>query len=247
MNTPYNIYFQIDSNYYLGSQIRASNKKIELFYHYVTARNKKVDFEHLDTGQISSGYLPDHVSFHFDGQIHTKAKDSRKRKQYLSELKCEINPFNLERNNFTPIFLESINISDSQLIQNRFKLVERSETVNKPLIDLTGLNSFSLILFSKCERTNPNAILENEHIRKLNSIVGVQIKDVFSVDDKAQKFKNTSGFSTEIIVLAVQNIWEEFSKIEHHITGEIGKQGGNSVITPPIELLGRMVNLNKNR
>jgi hypothetical protein len=245
MNTPYSIYFKIGNEFYLGAQIRASNKKIELFYHYGNSKNKKSYLENLETGEMANGYLPDHVSFHFNGQIHTKAQNDKRKKFYFSEVKCDHNPFNLQRNHFAPIFLESINISNEELINLRLKKVEKEETFNQPLVDLTEFNSFSIILFSKCERTNPNDILKDRNIIKLNSIVGIRINNVFSAIDKAKKIEKTSGFSTDIVVLIVQNVFEHFTEIEHHTTGEIGTQSSISVVTPTIELIGGMINLNK--
>ena len=81
----------------------------------------------------------------------------------------------------------------------------------------------------------------------MNTIVGIQIRDVFTTKDKAKKFEVTSGFSTEIVVLIVENVFENFTEIKHHSTGEIGEKAGNSVITPPIELIGAMMNLNKKK
>jgi hypothetical protein len=244
MNTPYNIYFKIDNDIYHGAQIRASHQKIELFYHYGNTRNKKVEFENLATGDISSGYLPDHISFHFDGQIHTKAKDSRKKKLYFNELKCDLNPFNLERNNWAPLFLESINISKQELVHSRFKRVTKNEAVNQSILDISELTSFSILLISKCSRVNPKGILSNEHISRLTLIGVLIIADVFTAKEKAENFENSSGFSTEIMVLIVQNVFEEFSEIKSHSTGEIGEQVGISLMTPLIDSIGKMKNLN---
>jgi hypothetical protein len=244
MNTPYNIYFKIDNDIYHGAQIRASHQKIELFYHYGNTRNKKVEFENLATGDISSGYLPEHISFHFDGKIHTKAKDSKKKKLYFNKLKCDLNPFNLERSHWAPLFLESINISKQDLVNQRFKKVIKSEAINQPLWDLSGLTSFSILLISKCSRVDPKGILSNEHISRLTLIGGLRIEDVFTAKEKEKNFEKTSGFSSEIMVLIVQNVSEEFSEIKHHSTGEIGEKVGISLMTPSIDLIGKMKNLN---
>jgi hypothetical protein len=46
------------------------------------------------------------------------------------------------------------------------------------------------------------------------------------------------------MVLIVQNVFEEFSEIKSHSTGEIGEQVGISLMTPLIDSIGKMKNLN---
>jgi hypothetical protein len=46
------------------------------------------------------------------------------------------------------------------------------------------------------------------------------------------------------MVLIVQNVFEEFSEIKSHSTGEICEQVGISLMTPLIYLICKMKNLN---
>ena len=244
MNTEYKVYFKIEDTTYLGARIRATHDKVELFYHYPWGSNEQTEIENLEDSCIENGYLPDHISFHTNGIIHSKARNGKKKKIYINKLDPEMNVFNLKKNTYLPFFIESINISNQQYINKRFKEEEINDPQKNILFDITGLNSFSLILVSKCERTNPKSVIENESFQKLNIRYGDIIMGAFSLTDKQKVFDNHTNFNTDLMILICENIFQPFNELEHHESGEIGMEFSTTICMPPIELIGKMVNLN---
>ncbi len=243
-NTEYRIFFKINEQILYGGSIRASHEKTELFYHYPYGSNIESEVENLETGIIDSGYLPDHISFHTDGNIHSKARDGKKKKIYFNTLNPGLNVFNLERANYLPFFIESINISEPRFVKKRFKENVTFDPIHDILYDVTALNSFSILLVSKCERSNPNFITENEHLKKLKYVAADVISGVFTKADKDLIFETNSTFNTDLVILLIENVWEGFPKIIHHKNNDEGIRFTTTVCMPPVKLLGKMINLN---
>jgi len=109
---------------------------------------------------------------------------------------------------------------------------------------LTALNSFSILLVSKCERVNPTSIVENEHLKKLKYIGADVISGVFTKEDKEQNLETNSTFNTDLVILLVENIWEEFPTIIHHKNNDEGIRFTTTICMPPVDLLGKMINPN---
>jgi hypothetical protein len=243
-STEYRFFFKIKEQVLYGGSIRASHKKVELFFHYPYGSNVQSEVEIIDTGIIEDGYLPDHISFHTDGNIHSKARDGKKKKIYFNTLNPGLNVFNLDRANYLPFFVESINVSEARFLKKRFKENVTFDPKQDILYDVTSLNSFSIIFVSKCERLNPKFILENEHLKQLKYIGADVILGVFTKEDKEQVFEINSSFSTDLVILLVENIWEKFPTILHHKNNEEGIRFTTTICMPPVELLGKMINLN---
>lgn len=243
-NTEYRLFFKIKEQVLYGGSIRAIHEKAELFYHYPYGSNVETEVEVLGTGIIDSGYLPDHISFHIDGNIHSKARDGKKKKIYFNTLNPGLNIFNLERANYLPFFVESINVSEPRFVEKRFKKNITFNPNRDILYDVTTLNSFSILLVSKCERVNPTSIVENEHLKKLKYIGADVISGVFTKEDKEQNLETNSNFSTDLVILLVENIWEGFPTIIHHNNKDEGIRFTTTVCMPPVDLLGKMINLN---
>jgi hypothetical protein len=243
-NTEYRFFFKIKTQVLYGGSIRACHEKAELFFHYPYGSNVKCEVEAVGTGIIDDGYLPDHISFHTDGNIHSKGRDGKKKKIYFNKSNPGLNIFNLERANYLPFFVESINVSATRFLEKRFKETVIFNPEQDILYDVTSLNSFSIILVSKCERLNPKFIVENEHFKQLTYIGADVILGVFTKEDKEQIFETNSSFNTDLVILLVENILEKFPTIIHDKNNDEGIGFTNTVCMPPAELLGKMINLN---
>ncbi|MFV8335610.1 hypothetical protein ACNQF7_05920 [Flavobacterium sp. RSP29] len=82
-------------------------------------------------------------------------------------------------------------------------------------------------------------------MKQLKYIGDDVILGVFTKVDKKQNFESNSTFNTDLVILLVENIWEEFPKIIYH--KNIDCEGiifTTTVCKPPIELLVKMINLN---
>jgi len=243
-NTEYRLFFKIKEQILYGGSIRASHQKGELFFHYPHGSNSKTEVETPGSDTIENGYLPDHISFHTDGNIHSKARNGKKKKIYFNTLNPGLNVFNLKRTNYLPFFVESINISEPQFIKKRFKENVLFNPNKDILYDVTKLNSFSILLVSKCERLNPKFIVENEHLKQLKYIGADVILGVFTKENKSQAFEINSGFNTDLVILITENIWDKFPTTIHHINKDKGVTFSTTVCMPPVDLLGKMINLN---
>lgn len=243
-NTEYKVFFKIKNEILFGASIRATHNKIELFYHYPFGSKSESEMENLETGEIDNGYLPDHISFHKDGNIHSKARNGKKKKIYFNDLNPGLNVFNLERAHYLPFFIESINISESRFIKKRFKENVFFDSKQDILFDVSEYNSFSILLISKCEKVNPENIIKNEHLKHLKIIYGDIILGVFTKEDKNDNFEIHSSQNTDLMILLVENVWEKFPTIIHHINNDEGIRFTTTVCMPPTELLGKMINLN---
>lgn len=243
-NTEYRYFFKIEEEIFYGGSIRALHEKGELYFHYPHGSNSISEVENIELKTIEDGYLPDHISFHADGNIHSKARTGNKKKVYHNKLNPGLNVFNLNRANYLPFFLESINISEPRFIDKRFKKDVKFDPYKDFLYDVSGLNSFSILLISKCQRLNPKFIVENEYLKKLKFFYADIISGIFSTEDKEKIFKDNSGFNTDLVIMLVENVWDKFPSIIHHKNNDEGKSYSTTICIPPVEKLGKMTNLN---
>lgn len=99
----YKLFFKIKGEIYYAGSIRTNHNKMELFYQYPFGSRTKSKVINADM-TLSEGYLPDHISFHNDGNIHSKAKDGSKKVIYHNQTSAGKNIFNLDRANYLPFF-----------------------------------------------------------------------------------------------------------------------------------------------
>ena len=233
----FEMFFKIGKNHYSGGTIRVVHKNTEIYLHYPWGSRNKTTLKEIGANQASPGYLPDHISFHRDGTIHTKAKDGNKRVEYLNILKPSGNIFNLRRGSFVPIYLETINLSQESYIEKRFRKLPSGEIPAYSCWDLTGLAQVSLILVSKCSSVNPSKLLSDHGFEKLTIIGKPSILcDLFTYQEKI----NLSGgplstLSTELLIVLVKDGWFEPAP---QYPGKVPV--GVAVTMPPMELIGKM-------
>jgi len=247
LNSKIDIFFRLNEELYHGLTIRATHGKAELFYHYPWGSKTNGKYGAIGEETLLDGYLPDHISFHTDGNIHSKARDGKKKKIYHNTLNPGLNVFDLERGHFLPILIESFNLEQGLPLEKRFKKVESIDLNKSGLFEINGLNSFSILLISKCARVNPEKLLKDHGFENL-TIIGSPIimADIFKSEDKIASLSNSSEFSTQlvIVIVVVKEIWEEFSNISHKKEG-LGKPISNTVCMPPMPLIKKMKNNNK--
>lgn len=241
------IFFKIRTDILLGARIRTITDKVELFYHFPHGSNVEAELENIENGEVNDGYLSDHISFHTDGNIHSKAKNGEKKKIYLDEINIGLNVFNLERGHYLPFFIESIDISDIRFIKRRFKENVFYDPNKDILWDVSKLNSFSILLISKCEKFNPHHIIQNEHLKNLKIISADIILSAFTKVDKQKNFKVHSNLNSDLMIILIENVWDKFTTVVHHVNKDLGENFSTIVCVPPIERIGKMINLNQNR
>lgn len=244
LNSKIDIFFRLNEELYNGLTIRATYRKAELFYHYPWGSKTHGKYGAIGEEDLLDGFLPDHISFHTDGNIHSKARDGKKKKIYNNTLNPGLNVFDLKRGHFLPILIESFNIAKDFPIEKRFKKVESIDRNKSGLFDINGLNSFSILLISKCARVNPEKLLKDHGFENL-TIIGSPLimADIFKSEDKIVSLSKSSGFSTQLLIVVVKEIWEEFSNLSHKKLG-LGKQISVTVCMPPMPLIGKMKNYN---
>ncbi len=247
LNSKFDIFFKIGNDNFLGASIRATHQKVELFYHYPWGSKSKATYSYIGDRESYEGYLPDHISFPKDGNIHSKARNGTKKKIYHNTLNPGINVFNLERGHFLPIFIESINLKDDNIIEKRFKKAESIDKTKSALLDITGLAYFSIILISKCERVNPQNLIKDHGFENL-TIVGspIILTDIFKDEDKKGTLSMSSGYATQLVIMVVQEVWNDVGKtMGVKKNGENGIKFSTTICMPPMDLIGRMINMNK--
>ncbi|WP_340074562.1 hypothetical protein [Leptobacterium sp. I13] len=247
LNSKFDIFFKINKEVYHGVTIRAIHSKAELFYHYPWGSRTKSKYGHIGKKELLDGYLNDHISFHNNGNIHSKSRDGNKKKIYINKINPGLNVFNLNRGGFLPILVESFNLTDILSIEKRFKKVDFDEEAKSGIgfIDVKNLKYFSLLLISKCERVNPLELLKDHGFENLTIISPpIIMVDIFKNEEKKLSLENSSGFSTELLIIAVEEIWEEFSQRYINEKEGLGIPFSNTVCMPPMPLIEKMKNHN---
>lgn len=199
----------------------------------------------IQNKEITNGYLPDHISFHKDGNVHSKARDGKKKKIYFNKTNPGFNVFNLKPRNYFPFFINSINISEKKFIHKRFEKNIFFEPQGPNCFDVSNYNSFSIVLISYCEKVTIENIFKDEMLKSLNIISSCNINGVFTKQDKENNFNTNSGFDTNLLIVIVEKVWGKFEEITHPINKEKGILFSNTVCLPSEnDTLENMINLN---
>ncbi|MES2240560.1 MAG: hypothetical protein V4497_09925 [Bacteroidota bacterium] len=244
----YEFFFKIKKEMFYGGSIRVNPNNLELYYHYPWGSNSKTEMtevKDIQNIEITNGYLPDHISFHKDGNVHSKARDGKKKNIYLNKTNPGFNVFNLKMKHYFPFFIESINISEIEFIHKRFEKNIYFEPLGPNGFDVSKYNSFSIVLISYCEKVSIEYIFKDEVLKNLNIISSCNINGIFTKDDKRRNFKIHSGFHTNLLILIVEKVWGKFEEITHPITKEKGLLFSNCVCLPSEnDMIKNMINLN---
>ena len=135
----FEIFFAVNGKYYLGGTIRTSHDKSELFFHFPWGSRSPGLSKSVDATTALEGYLPDHISFQRDGQIHATRRDIRKKINYENSLALGLNPFNLPCGRFLPIYLESISMTSAAAIAARLRRVDPTQEQKNRAWDLSAV------------------------------------------------------------------------------------------------------------
>ncbi|MBW2661617.1 MAG: hypothetical protein JRD93_06450 [Deltaproteobacteria bacterium] len=233
----FDIILRIEDKHYLFSTIRLLPEKVELFYHYSWG-GRRVGTNQSEDGKHSmEGYLSDHFSFHADGQIHSKAKDDKKKKIYLNPLNAGSNIFNIDRGKFIPFIVDSALLNDSAECNPRLKLIDIADYPNCHVWDVAGLKAFSIILVSKCSRINPELLIKNHGFENLTFIGrSVSLRFAFSKKNKQSISNKEVETATDILVMMVRQIWTKLPE-----TPPVNcSYKGCTITMPPMDLIGKM-------
>lgn len=227
------------------STIGVEHNKIELFYQYPLGSNTKARQGNIGEAHFEPAYFPDHISFHRDGTIHSTSRIHRKKKQYKNSLEVGTNVFDLKRNHFLPILVESLNLQSELTYVSRLKpCSERIMSEKTVVFDVSGLKSCSVILISKCERTNPIKMLSDHGFQNLKYVNFCIWSDVFPNHAKKKLDLNKSEFSTELVIAVVENIWEGTFKTLSSNSYSVEAQGvAQTICMPPLSEISKMTPL----
>ncbi len=245
----FELVFRDGETYYSGGTIRTSQSKIELFFHYPWGSRTPAQKYSPAHEMREPVYLPDHISFHKDGTVHETSKDGQKRRQHENKLALQENPFNLQRGEFMPLYLESIDIrrgvSDGCRLH---RIEETSDRQRERCWDVSSLNHFSIILLSKCTRIHPGRLLSDHGFQLLTTIgPPIILKDVFRAQEKdLLPGGSRSEFGTDILVMAVEESWPERPPLRSQANSE-ATLISSTVWCPPIDGFSKMINLNVRR
>jgi hypothetical protein len=243
--TEYELFFKIKKEMFYGGSIRISPNVMELYYHFPWGSNSKTEMEDIQTKEINNGYLPDHISFHKDGKVHSKARDGKKKKIYFNKTNSDFNVFDLKLGNYLPFFIDSINIEERRFIERRFEKNLYFEPKGSNCFDVTNFKSFSIVLISYCEKVKIENIFKNEMIKSLKIISSCNINSIFTKKNKDKNLKTHSGLDTGLLILIVEKVWGKFEKITHHINKDEGTEFSRTVcLASESEILKNMINNN---
>jgi len=242
LNSGFKLFFLINDTPYHGATLRVTHEKVELFYHFPWGSKQETKVLDLDRERSDQGFLPDHISFHNNGTIHAKARDHLKKKIYHNPLNAGQNVFDLERAHFLPILLNSIDISKPSFIEKRFNKITSTNEISGPIWDLSNLNSFSIIVISKCARLNPNTLVADHGFQNLKRIGSSAIMmDPFTFQNKRNITPNPkTEFNTEIIIMVVENVWDELPP-QNNVSSDMFSC---TVTLPPMNRIGQLPNNN---
>ncbi len=187
--------------------LNCPNNKIELYLHYLWGSNVDAQYQNVRTEKKLKGALADHISFHHDGHVHYKIRNEKGKVEYLERFQIGLNPFNLERNNYLPIYLESFDLSDYDFNNIRFKVIELIDN-SDIVFNISDLKSFSILLVSKCAKVNPSIILEQLGLnQKLLIDEPLIITDFFTAKEKVQNLGSSlTEFNTELLIIVFRKI-----------------------------------------
>lgn len=249
MISAFDIIFLIKGNYYLGGTVSASHDQTELFFHFPWGSRRETTIRNIACKSSDSGYLPDHFSFHRDGTVHSKGRDGRKKVQYQNKFTLDINPFNLPRNHFQPIYLESISLKNEATIAHRLKRVGHRPERGHGCWDVSDLSHFSLLLISMCERVNPQELLSRHGFELLQTVGSSHIlANIFTAKQKDTLPSGcASGFDTRLLIAVVKQSWMQRPP-ENLTTAEMEPLLASvSVCMPPMEGIIQMRDLNSRK
>ncbi len=245
----FELVFKIGNDFYSSGTIRARHDRSELFFHFPWGSRKTASLQEIGTSTPEHGCMPDHISFHSDGTVHTKARDGNKRVKYFNKLDCGTNLFNLPRGQFVPIYLESLNIRHA-IKSGRLKQKSQPSIHEQRLSwDLSGLQYFSIILVSKCARIHPERLLGDHGFQMLRRVGRPKIlADIFTAEDKGRLQEGcVSGFDTQLMILIVEECWSIPAPPQPASTNGPASLVGPSISMPPMVEIARMKNLNEGR
>jgi hypothetical protein len=239
----FEMFFKIGKNHYSGGTIRIVHENAEIYLHYPWGSRDKATLKEIGAKQASPGYLPDHISFHRDGTIHTKAKNENKRIEYLNRLKPSGNIFNLPLGSFVPIYLETINLTQELSIEKRFRKLPSGEILPHSYWDLTGLVQVSIILVSKCSSVNPSKLLSSHGFKRLAVVGNPSILcDLFTCQEKINlPGGSLSTRNTDLLIIIVMDGWSEPAPQDSVTDKKVPV--GVAVTMPPMELIAKMQKL----
>lgn len=241
----YPLYFKIREHFYYAGTIRVLVNSVEIFYHFPWGSKTPGEFQNINTDEIDNWHLPDHISFHKDGRIHTKLKDDKKQKLYLEPIQIGINPFNLERGHFLPIYIESFYIGYEKYITKRFKYLN-SKPENGLIFDIGLIENFSLLLISKCASVDPVKMTQtNTGLNNLTFVdVPIVISDFFTIDEKSiLPGGSKADRNTELVIIVSRQTHPKSKPITDKLNGE-GKNVNVFHLVPSLEHLSYLVDLN---
>ncbi len=243
--TEYELFFKINKEMFYGGNINVIPNKMELFYHFPWGSNSKTEIKDNKTKGITNGCLPDHISFHKDGKVHSRARDGKNKKTHVNKAINDFNVFDLKMGNYLPFLIDSINIEEPRFIEKRFEKNIYFEPKGSNCFDVTNFKSFSIVLISYCEKVKIENIFKNEMIKSLNIISSCNINSIFTKKNKDINFKTHSGLDTGLLILIVEKVWGNFEKSTHHINKEEGTEFSRTVcLASESDILKNMINLN---
>ncbi len=112
---------------------------------------------------------------------------------------------------------------------------------NSVVFDVSGLKSCSVILISKCERTNPINMLSDHGFQHLKYVNYCVWNGVFLNHAKKKLSLNKSEFSTELVLAIVENIWEGKFKTLTSNSHSVKAQGiSQTICMPPLSEISKM-------
>lgn len=246
----FEIVVMIHGKYYLAGTVRSLHEQTELFFHFPWGSRNRVRVHGLDGRPIEDGCLPDHISFHRDGRVHTKTRNGKMKVTYLNRLDLGLNPFNLPRGQFLPIFLNSLFIGSEVAIAARLRKIQPTDEQRERAWDVSSLDYFSILLISKCARVDPARLLANHGFEQLERVgTPAILTDMFSAQEKASlNTGSASSFDTQLLILLVKQTWMERPTPDQEASIGVERILISSTVTmPPMSGVCAMRNLNRAR
>lgn len=250
-SSAFEIIVAINGNYYLAGTIRALHDQAELFFHFPWGSRNRARIHGMDGRPTEDGCLPDHISFHRDGSVHTRARNGKMKVTYQNRFDPGLNPFNLSRGQFLPIFLDSLFIGSEAAIAARLRKIQQPTNVQKERAwDVSSLECFSILLISKCARVDPARLLANHGFDQLERVgTPAILADMFSAQEKASlPTGSASSFDTQLLVLLVKQTWMERPTPDQEASIGVDPLLMSSTVSmPPMVGICAMRNLNRAR
>lgn len=244
----FEIIVTIDGKYYLAGTVRVRHDHTELFFHFPWGSRVRGRIHGVDGRSAEDGCLPDHISFHRDGGVHTKARNGTMKVTYPTRFDLGLNPFNLPRGHFLPIFLDSLYVGSEAAIAARLRVIQPTDEQKKSAWDVSSLKYFSIVIVSKCARVNPAKLLADHGFEHLERVGATAIlADLFTAQNKASlPTGSASAFDTQLLIFIIKETWMESPPL--NLTTSLGTDAlliSSTVSMPPLEGIRAMRNLNR--